>query len=408
MVHCFQGALYPDEASFCAAAAWVIEGSAEWASATLVGPDALDTQVWQRYLAQPGESLFKKAYDAMPFYAHLEETGHSPWAAFRAMWATKGNAAQFAKVGGTNSNFLDTWASSISRKGAFGSTWDTTGPGITEGTGTRYPLVVGKMAAKGAAAPYTNRIYAIAANTDLIDVSMVGHARLADGLIDELSLGSKTFCLRSEECKCPDGSSPESATALQGTGALLALTGGSDAARGTVTGRDLDCKGKGASWHFDSPSSYSGGPAHTVVDAYTCASLRGTWQAILHVAHTPATSRDPALDRLVKFTWTFGRDGRATPIVGPYQDTVFGTTHTIVYYPVIQLDEAKGTITVVGMDGSEDGSKRIDVGYQLARLGETVPVVAGKSPKCSGTFRTGLRSLRPDVVSAGCSRRALP
>jgi len=85
---------------------------------------------------------------------------------------------------------------------------------------------------------------------------------------------------------------------------------------------------------------------------------------------------------MVKFSWTFDRSGRATPTIGPYSDTVFGRTHSIVYYPVIQLDKAARTITVVGMQGSEDGQPRIDVTYQLGRAGQAVPMKTEKSPHC--------------------------
>lgn len=383
MIHCFQAALHPTEAAWDNAPSWSIEGSAEWGAAELVGPDSLDPQLWQSYLTTPGTSLFKRTYEAIGFYAHLAETGHSPWAAYRDLWAATGNTAKFAALAATAADVLDSWASSMTRKSDFGSAWDTTGPGITSDSSPRFPLAVGKNASvKVKAAPYTNIVYALAANTDLIDVMITGHARLGDGQVDETSLASQTFCLRPDGCKCPDGGTAESATQLQGTGALLALTGGPDGANGTVTGRDLDCKGNGGSWHFDAGSRYSGGDSHTVVDAYTCGSLRGPWHGTLHVTHDPAVAGDPPLDRLVPFTWSFGRDGIATPTVGPYQDTVFGTTHSVTYFPKVRLDEKARTITVVSMEGSEDGSPRIDVTSALDRIGEPVPIAEGTPPQC--------------------------
>jgi len=382
MIHCFQGALHPTQAAYDSAPSWSIEGSAEWGAAELVGPDQLDPQLWRNYLTGPGVSLFRQSYEAIGFYAHLAETGHSPWAAYRDLWAATGNKAKFAALGATTSDVLDTWASSMTRKIDFGGAWDTTGPGITSDSSPLTPLVVGKNAsATVKAAPYTNRIYALAANTDLIDLSITGHARLGDGQVDETSLGSRTYCLRPEGCACP-GATAESATQLQGTGALLALTGGPDGASGTVTGRDLDCSGKGGSWHFDAGSRYSGGDSHTVVDAYTCGSLRGPWHGTLHVTHEPAAAGDPPLDRVVRFSWGFGRDGLATPTVGPYEDTVFGRTHDVTYYPLVKLDEKARTITVVSMEGSEDGGQRIDVTSALDRIGEPVPIGDGMPPTC--------------------------
>lgn len=384
MIHCFQAGIYGTAAAFNDAPSWAIEGSAEWGSAMLVGPDILDAGLWPLYLSTPTRPLFQREYDAIGFYAHLQETGHSPWAKFREMWQTRGNAAQYAVIGGGDADFLDSWASSLTRESAFGSAWDTTGPGITSTSAPRTRLVIGSAPSAVSAKPYTEQIYALAASTDLIDVAITGHGRIGDGTVDDVEPSAKTYCLRDDQCRCPDGSTPEDATPLAPTGALLTLTGGPAGARGSVTGRDLECaaKGSGATWHLDSASSYSAGPSHTVVDAYTCGSLRGPWLATVHVTHDPATSSDPPLDVTVKTSWTFDAHGDATPTVGPYHDTVYGTQHTITYYPVLQLDQAAGTITVVSLEATEDTSQRIDVGSELARLAEPVPVSAGRPPHC--------------------------
>ena len=84
----------------------------------------------------------------------------------------------------------------------------------------------------------------------------------------------------------------------------------------------------------------------------------------------------------MKFSWTFDRDGRAVPTIGPYEDTVFGTSHQIVYYPHIQLNEKARTIAVLGLEGSEDGSPKLDVSHQLDRIGMPVAVTSGKPAKC--------------------------
>jgi len=119
------------------------------------------------------------------------------------MWAAKGNEAQYAAAGAANADFLDSWGSSMTRKAAFGAAWDTTGPGITADTAPTSALAVGKGATKVAAPPYTEKIYALEASTDLVDVRITGHARLGDGSVDETSLGSHTFCLRSDQCEVP-------------------------------------------------------------------------------------------------------------------------------------------------------------------------------------------------------------
>ena len=382
MIHCFQAGLQPDENAWLDAPGWLVEGSAEWGSATLVGPDRLEADLWPVYLKEPGTPLFKRTYDAIGFFAHLEETGHSPWSAFAKAWGTRGNAAQFAAVGGTASDVLDSWASGLTRETDFGTAWDTTGPGITDDIAPTPALKIGVGPTKVAAAAYTGKIYTLVATTDFVDISIAGHARLADGKLDETSLGTRSYCLNPDGCDCPDTGTNDNTPKLNPTGALLALSGGTDGTTGTVAGRDLDCTGKGATWHFDAPSRYSGGDAHTTVDAYTCTTLRGPWQATLHVTHAPATPSDPALDRTVKFSWTFDRDGKAVPTIGPYEDTVFGTSHQITYYPHLQLNEKAGTIAVIGLEGREDGGPKLNVTYQLDRIGTPITVKSGQPAKC--------------------------
>ena len=46
------------------------------------------------------------------------------------------------------------------------------------------------------------------------------------------------------------------------------------------------------------------------------------------------------------------------------------------------LDPTKGTITLISMQGSEDGGPHVNVTYQLDRIGEAIPVQAGKPPEC--------------------------
>jgi hypothetical protein len=100
------------------------------------------------------------------------------------------------------------------------------------------------------------------------------------------------------------------------------------------------------------------------------------------VTHEPAAPGDPPLDRLVELSWTFDANGQAVPTVGPYEDTVFGRSHMITYYPHVRLDQTAGTITIDRLEGSEDGSPNIDVTYQLDRIGEAVAVKPGRPPSC--------------------------
>ena len=313
MIHCFQAGLQPDENAWLDASDWMLEGSAEWGSATLVGPDKLEADLWPRYIGEPGTPLFERTYDAIGFFAHLEETGHSPWAAFAKMWATRGNAAQFAAVGGTAAGFLDSWASSLTRETDFGTAWDTTGPGITDDIAPMPALKVGVGPTKVATAAYTGKIYTLVATTDFVDISVAGHSRLADGNLHETSLASNSYCLKAGGCDCPEATSKDITPALNPTGALLALSGGPDGASGTITGRDLDCTGIGASWHFDAPSRYSGGDSHTTVECVHLHQPSGSLAGdAARDAPTGDTERSAAgSDREIQLDIRPGRKGRS-------------------------------------------------------------------------------------------------
>jgi hypothetical protein len=389
--HCFEGQVLGVDA-YDARPAWSMEGEAEWVGNTLSPTTDRDAE-WDEYVLDPGAGLFSRSYDAMGFFAHLDEAGLDTWQRLIPVLTQGGdNAAAFEAAGASSEKFLDTWASGWFRQPSYGTAWDMTGPGLAPGQPADVPLMLdvgdGDVV-KFDAQQYATSISVLSSAADVLVFAVDGHVRVGDpGTKQEYVLhGASTFCTKSGGCECPPG------TAFAGppptrlsADSVLAASSGPAATTGTVTGMSLAefCKspGTGATWHFDAPSRYSGGPSHTVVDAYTCSGVQGPWHATLHVTHAPATPSDPPLDRQVRFSWTFDRNGRATPTVGPYQDTVFGRTHTIIYYPAVQLDKAARTITVTGLEGSEDGSPRIDVTYQLDRVGEAVPMTAEKSPKC--------------------------
>jgi hypothetical protein len=386
--HCFQGQILGVDA-YWTRPSWIMEGGAEWVGDT-ISPANQPDGWWDDYVPDPGAGLFSRTYDAIGFFAHIDDAKLDTWSRMIEMLNASGsNAAAFEAAGANSADFLDSWASGFLRQPSYGPAWDMTGPGLPdELVAIPLALAVGNsQTVKFDAAPFANSLSYLSSTADVLEFAVTGHVRLADPPTNqEYILGATSmFCTKSDGCECPPGTefagappsplSPES---------VLAASSNADATTGTITGVSLDefCKGQGATWHFDSPARYSGGPSHVVVDAYTCTTLQGPWTAVMHATHTPATSPDPPLDVLVKFTWTFDQAGRATPVIGPYNDTVYGTTHSIVYYPVLKLDKAAATITVVSLMGSEDGSPRIDVDDEVGRLGEAVPLKAEQSPQC--------------------------
>lgn len=389
--HCFQGQLlgieayetYPD---------WNIEGGAEWVGNTIAPTANPDVGAWNDYVHYVGKRLFARSYDAIGFFSHLDQAKLDTWSRLIPM-LTNGadNAAAFMAAGASSDEFLDTWASGYFREPTYGKAWDLTGPSLPpQPADVPVKMAVDDGAVADLAAPqYANSIVALSSNADVLVFSVDGHVRLGDPATKQeyVVRGTSAFCTKSGGCECPPGSSYAGVPPTRlSADSVLGVSSGSVVTSGTVSGESLSelCKasGSGAAWHFDSPSRYSGGASHTVVDAYTCSTAQGPWKATLHVTHDSATPGDPPLDRVVDFTWTFDRSGHASPTIGPYADTVFGRKHRITYFPVVQLDANARTITVVSMQGSEDGGPRIDVGYQLGRLGDAVPLSTEKPAKC--------------------------
>lgn len=383
ITHCFQ---FNDEteATWSDVPEWIVEGSAMWVGDTLA-PRASPDEWWTSYLTFPEKDLRRRSYDAIGFYAHLEETGHSPWAVFRDMWkAGVDSRAAWDASGANADDFLDTWAGSHLRRPALGTAWDTTGPNITtdHALATRLRVPDGR-AVTVTAAPYTNQIYELEPSADIVHIEVAGHGRLADGSIDTTALTSQDYCTLDQGCDCPGAASSSGPPPLA-SGALLALTGGPAGATAVLQGRPVDeeCSGDQAAWHFEAPSRYSAGTSMVVADAYTCGNLQGNWEGTLHITHDPAGANDPPLDVMVPMRWRFDNAGRAEVHVDPYIDVVFGRTHTLVYYPVLQLDKELGTIALVSLLASEDDGDIIDVTSEIGRVGEAIPLDREPPPDC--------------------------
>jgi len=261
MVHCFQTSLYPTEAAYDAAhnkATWSREGAAEWVGATLTVPDQSTAGRWKDYLTTPEKSLFDRdPYTAIGFFAHLEESGTSPWSVFRAMWLAwpAGNKAVFA-ASGAGDAFLDTWASGYFRGRVKGAAWDTTGPGISKDQAKPEPFAIGpEVVDQTRKTPrFTNSIYQLKITADIVEIEAGegSHVRLSDGRTDAVVRGTQEFCVRPNGCVCPRDQDQQAPTALL-PDAALAVTGGIAGSKVTVTGsslknlEDLCCGPKGRS-----------------------------------------------------------------------------------------------------------------------------------------------------------------
>jgi len=400
---CFSTTADPDEslASFRArnVRSWVLGGTAAWAAATVAsemfgaaGGEHL-AEVWSSYLTEPGTSLFLRTTSAIGFLSQVDQDLPSAWDVIDGMLLGVDGLDSFYAATGRRQSFIDQWAAGFFRDASRGPEWDIVGPGIPTDTAEASAIEVANGEHQEmVATSYATSIADLSTSADITNVAST-HLRIHDGVQDLKNVQNQAYCTReggSDACACPTGTPGAGRSPLPALNpeAKLAVTGMEFGATAEIRGISLEeyCgpqpEGDGATYRLDSPASYSGGPSHVLVDAQTCGSLSGPWQATLHVTHDPATTSDPPLDRTIPFSWTFDADGRAQPTIGPYEDTVFGRTHTLFYYPLLQLNAASRTITVIRLDASEDGSPRVDATYQLERAGEPVPFDPGKPSGC--------------------------
>jgi hypothetical protein len=249
IVHCFHDSLFPSLETADGAyqgSKWLFEGSAEWIAAKLVGPDAATSAWWYEWLILPGKSLLAREDDGIGFIAHLDESGIDPWATFRAMWlgAGQGPESAFNAAGANSNRFLDSWASSYARDPGRGREWDTTGPGIVGVHTTPGRVKVAnntkQTLRKGA---YKVGLDRLDISAEIVEIQPHGHVRVSDGKQDRKLISPTFFCNRPGGCRCPDESGVDLPTL--GSGALVALTGGTSGSRAVVIGRkfdDSDCK----------------------------------------------------------------------------------------------------------------------------------------------------------------------
>jgi hypothetical protein len=213
-----------------------------WAGEDLAGGTTVSTKWWTRYLTTPGRSLYARDYDAIGFYAHLDEVGIDPWSRFVGMLDGFSNEPAFDAAGASSGSFLESWPSSMLRRTDYGRAWDATGPGITIDRATPTPLSVANGSiAEAQVAKVSGGLYDVAIAADMVTFQFEGWARMAtdDGTDQVLSPGV-TYCARPGGCVCPDGSGPTYDRIAARV--VVGLTGGTANAALTIVGTELDCE----------------------------------------------------------------------------------------------------------------------------------------------------------------------
>ncbi len=218
---------------------WVWEGAARYFAQDTYGFDA--DPAWIAYMTMPDTPLFERSYDAVGFWGHVGYAlGADVYLSMGAALGPGSSVQRFAVVGADAPEFIDTWASGLTSMIApFGRAWRTDGPRLTQAlsaprevihVGANDELSIGHAA-------YTNHVYALDGDTDLVRFEIEGHARLGDGTVDTTQLESATFCLTDKGCEpCPDDPAPRQLVRLSDV-SLLAVSGGTDGTIGKVIGQ---------------------------------------------------------------------------------------------------------------------------------------------------------------------------
>ena len=146
--HCFQFETLGTRATRTVGARWLREGSAEWASYEYAQRAWFGPKYWDQYESTPEKSLYKRLYDAVGFFAHVDrKTKHHPWRVVRSMWraARPGRngggidsqaAFRVAQRAGGGTAFARTWAMSFARRPKpYGDDWEMRGIGLRPPSG---------------------------------------------------------------------------------------------------------------------------------------------------------------------------------------------------------------------------------------------------------------------------------
>lgn len=232
LFHCFQEQL----PGFRALPLWLVEGSAEWVGSDIAGADATTAKRWFGWLTDPGNALFRRAYDNLGFFELMEQAGVDPWSRFDRMltaaWTDGNQAAYDVAVGDRGTTFAALIATSRVRESTLGEQWDTRGTAVTSDRKVADHEV--RPGAPATIGPFDPGVYGsaatlLAATGDVLtlagsaSISAVGFEGAATVTMFDVVAGD--WCLRDGGCTCPDGS-PGPRPTLEGAPGTIGIAVG--------------------------------------------------------------------------------------------------------------------------------------------------------------------------------------
>jgi hypothetical protein len=258
--HCFQDQVLGSYKAWKAVPAWLGEGEAMFVGESLApSNNAYSKLFWKNYIDNPNKHLFDRDYDAVGFYAHLDDVGVGVWHLLLPMVTHDSMTAYHMAVNEKPKEFLTTWAASWFREGP-SKEWRIEGPGPVgqERPPSHLDSVANGQSVSVTAKAWENTLERVdTQGADVVRLTPVtgwGAATDVNNHLDvKLYSHSVEVCTKVGGCECPEGKTGNPPT-LDAVGPLkLGVTGGETGAEITVEGRSLDdyCKDKpqsGGSW----------------------------------------------------------------------------------------------------------------------------------------------------------------
>lgn len=250
--HCFQGALEQSLREFeipTVVNPWVIEGQAEWVGETIAkelsgSSSHIGANWWRPYLLAPKKPLPARSYDAIGFYARIEERGQDPWLVLDSMITTaSGLEAYHRATDAISIGFTDSWATGYFRDGGSGPDWGIEkGVALPSGVEPKpalIPLAEGDSYRINVKA-YANAIFLLDGPAEVVRFRITGHARLIEATqFEQIGLDGVDFCLK-DPCTCPPGMHfTDPPPGVLNAPLKIGVTGATDGALGSIVGSSL-------------------------------------------------------------------------------------------------------------------------------------------------------------------------
>ena len=268
--HCMQFVL---TATWDQRPAWIIEGTAVWAS--IVAADAPKSAGMTHYgpaLQTVNKPLPARSYGAIAFWARADEVHGVPalWQAMPQILESASTADAFALAGGTAQPFVDTWASSSFRLAGASDAWYQKRPYAVPHTEVKPPAIVVSSGTTLGSNAYALRQFIVAKDPSapLVNVLRLGGSlRAGTSKRDYGLVQSDWFCMGN--CACPDGTAGTVPTHYEVDKPLLSLglSGGAEQGDGRVTYHDLEefCDAPATAVSVSGATSVTiGGPGYCV------------------------------------------------------------------------------------------------------------------------------------------------